>query len=115
MIEISKVSPSQVYEDIVDVLPFYSPFYSRTLVYSENYGGVGYAVDRFVVAIGRRFHCFPLLNRDNRSFFLVRRARRKVLSRKNIVASLEGYFGLRNHHSVNFAGQRRARKPVEVT
>jgi hypothetical protein len=68
---------------------FYSHFSSWKPVCNENYHCAGHAVDRFVGAIDRRFRSFPLLNCVCGSLFEVRRAREKVLSRKNMTPSLE--------------------------
>ena len=92
-----------VYKDIVDMSLFYSPFFSRTLIGNENYGGLSYIIHHFVNAINHRLHCLSLLNHDYRSFFEVRSARRKVLSRKNLAPSLEAHSDLRNFHSGSFA------------
>ena len=70
---------------------------------NENYGDIGHAVHHFVDAIDCYLNCSPLLNRDYRSFFEVRSARRKVLSRKNTALSLEAHSDLRNLHSGSFA------------
>jgi len=61
-----KLSPSQVYEDIVDVSLLYCHFYSRKPVYNENYRSVDHAVDRFVDATDGRFSCSSLLNHDSK-------------------------------------------------
>ena len=99
----SKISPSQVYKDMVNVLLFYSYFSSRKLVRNQNFRGIGHAINRFIDTIDRRFSYSPLLNRDCGSLFKVRYARKKVLSRKNMAPSLEGDFDLRKRHSGSFA------------
>ena len=70
---------------------------------NENYGDIGHTVHRFVDAIDRYLNCSPLLNRDYRSFFEVRSARRNFLSRKNTAPSLEAHSDLRNLLSGSFA------------
>jgi hypothetical protein len=86
----------------------------ETSLQRENYRGLGPAVDRFVDAVDRCFSGSPLLNRDCESLFKVRRARGKVLSRKNMPPSLEGHSDQRSVHSGSFAElhylQRRAPK-----
>jgi len=54
-LQASELSPSQTYNDIIDVVLFYSQFSSRKPLCNENEHSVGHADDRFVDAIDRRF------------------------------------------------------------
>ena len=103
----SENSHSQVNKDMVHFSLFCSHFSSRKPVCSENYCGVGHAIDRFVVAIARRFSGSPLLNRGCESLFEARCARGEALSPKNMTSSLEGDSNIRNTHSESFAERRR--------
>ena len=63
IVQASQVSPSRVYEVMVNV-PFFSAiFIEETSVQREKYRGLDHAVDRFVRSVDRRFSCPPAPSR----------------------------------------------------
>jgi hypothetical protein len=90
-----KVSNSQIYKDIVDLLLFYSHSSLRTPVLNKNYRSIGYTIGRFVNAISRGFFCSPLLNPDFRGLSEIRSTEKESLIRENLAICLKGYFNPR--------------------
>ena len=76
----SENSPSQVYDDMVDLSLFYAHFSLRTPVCNKKITVVGHAVDHSVGGVESCFSCASLLKHDHPHIFEFRRHRMIVSS-----------------------------------
>ena len=85
----SQVSLLRVCEIMITVLLFFSSFSVRVRFAVRKYCSLDYAADRPVDSVESRFSCPSLLHHDDRPVSEFRGYRTKVLSRKNMIPSIQ--------------------------